>query len=120
MLPHATKGSTSSSDNASLIGISGFYVPDCGMLQSQGSRFSYKKRPQRSPGGLSHGLFEGPSLILIHALQIKNIISTAYALASREGNCVAMSHLEVAIAAGKDFECDLKRAGQVGNLQSYA
>jgi len=31
-----------------------------------------------------------------------------------------MSHLEVAIATGKDFECDFKGAGQVGNLQSYA
>ncbi len=31
-----------------------------------------------------------------------------------------MSHLEVAIATGKDFECGFKGAGQVGNLQSYA
>lgn len=45
------------------------------------------------------------ALILIdHVLQIKNIVFTAYALASREGSRVAMSHLEVAIATGKDFE----------------
>ncbi len=53
-------------------------------------------------------------------LQIKNIVSTAHALASRKGSRVAISHLEVAIDAGKDFECDFKGAGQIGNLQSYA
>jgi hypothetical protein len=31
-----------------------------------------------------------------------------------------MSHLEVAIAAGEDFECDFRGAGPVGSLQSYA
>jgi hypothetical protein len=31
-----------------------------------------------------------------------------------------MSHLEVAVATGEDFECDFKGAGHVGNLQSYA
>ena len=51
--------------------------------------------------------------------QIKNIVSTAYALASQKRDRVAMSHLEVAIAAGEDFECDFKGAGQVGNMQSY-
>ena len=60
------------------------------------------------------------SLILTdYVFQIKNIISTAHALASRKGIRVAISHLEVAIDAGKDFECDFKGAGQVGNMQSY-
>lgn len=31
-----------------------------------------------------------------------------------------MSHLEVAIAAGKEFDCDFKGAGQVDNMRSYA
>ena len=53
-------------------------------------------------------------------LQIKNIISTAYALASRKRDRVAISHLEVAMVASEDFECDLKGAGHVGNMQSYA
>ena len=52
-------------------------------------------------------------------LQIKNIVSTAYALASRKRDRVTTSHLEVAIAAGEDFECDFKGAGHVGNIQSY-
>jgi len=61
------------------------------------------------------------SLILTgYVFQIKNIVSTAHALATRKGSRVAISHLEVAIDAGKDFECDFKGAGLVGNLQSYA
>ncbi|KAI4176452.1 MAG: hypothetical protein LQ343_000988 [Gyalolechia ehrenbergii] len=55
----------------------------------------------------------------LNGRQIKNIISAAFALASRKRDRVAMSHLEVAIAAGEDFECDFKGAGQVGNMQSY-
>jgi len=30
-----------------------------------------------------------------------------------------MSHLEVPVATGEDFECDFKGGGQVGNMQSY-
>ena len=58
--------------------------------------------------------------VLILIDQIKNIVSTAYALASRKGNRVVMSHLEVAVATGEDFECDFRGVGHVGNLQSYA
>jgi hypothetical protein len=29
-----------------------------------------------------------------------------------------MSHLEIAVATGEDFECDFKGRGQVGNMQS--
>ena len=54
-----------------------------------------------------------------HLLQIKNVVSTAYALASRKGSRVAMSHLEVVVATGEDFECDFRGAGHVGNMQSY-
>ncbi len=46
-----------------------------------------------------------------YIFQIKNIISTAHALASRKGIRVAISYLEVAIDAGKDFECNFKGAG---------
>ncbi|KAL9629107.1 MAG: hypothetical protein Q9164_007019, partial [Protoblastenia rupestris] len=49
---------------------------------------------------------------------IKNIVSTAHALATRKGTRVTIAHLEVAIAAGEDFECDFKGAGQVGNRSS--
>lgn len=46
-----------------------------------------------------------------HVLQIKNIVFMAYALASQKGSCIAMFHLEVAIATSKDFECDFKGVG---------
>ena len=60
------------------------------------------------------------SLILTdYVFQIKNIVSTAHALASRKGSRLAISHLEVAIDAGKEFECDFRGAGQVGNMRSY-
>ncbi len=59
-------------------------------------------------------------LILIDLLlQIKNIVSTAHALASRKAIRVTIALLEVAIAAGDDFECDFRGAGQVGNMGSY-
>ncbi|KAI9695805.1 MAG: hypothetical protein M1836_006071 [Candelina mexicana] len=51
--------------------------------------------------------------------QIKNIISTAHALATRKGIRVTIAHLEVAITAGEDFEGDFKGAGQVDNMGSY-
>ncbi len=52
-------------------------------------------------------------------LQIKNILFTAYALASRKGSQVGMSHFEVAMATSNDFECDFRGVGHVGNMQSY-
>ena len=53
-------------------------------------------------------------------LQIKNVVSTAYALASRKRDRVAISDLEVAMAASEDFESDFKGAGHVANRDSYA
>ncbi len=58
-------------------------------------------------------------MLIVCLLQIKNVVSTAHALATRKGSRVIMSHLEVAIAAGADFECDFRGAGQVGNMRSY-
>ena len=49
-------------------------------------------------------------------LQINNFVSTAYALASRKGNRVAMSLLEVAVMTGDGCECDFRGAGRVGNM----
>jgi len=46
-------------------------------------------------------------------LQIKNIVSTAHALATRKGGWVTMSHLEVAITADEDFESDFRGASKV-------
>ncbi len=51
--------------------------------------------------------------------QIKNLTSTAQALALQEGVQVTMSHLEFAIEAGEDFERDVNGAGQADNLSSY-
>jgi len=51
--------------------------------------------------------------------EIRNLVSTAHALATQEGTHVTMSHLEVAIATGEDFECDFRGAGQIENLNAY-
>jgi len=51
--------------------------------------------------------------------QIKNLTSTAQALALQKGVQVTMSHLEFAIEAGEDFERDVNGAGQADNLSSY-
>jgi hypothetical protein len=37
----------------------------------------------------------------------------------QEGTPVTMSHLEFAMEASEDFECDVKGAGQIENLNSY-
>jgi hypothetical protein len=50
--------------------------------------------------------------------QIKNLVSTAHALATQEGCQVTMSHLEVAITACEDFECDFKGAGSDSRLEA--
>ena len=52
-------------------------------------------------------------------LQIKNLTSTAQALALQEGAQVTMSHLEFAIDAGEDFERDVNGAGPTEALNSY-
>jgi hypothetical protein len=51
--------------------------------------------------------------------QIKNLVSTAHALATQEGCQVTMSHLEVAIDACEDFECDFKGVGPTEALNGY-
>ena len=57
--------------------------------------------------------------MLILRPQIKNLVSTAHALATQEGAQVTMSHLEFAIDASESFECDVKGAGQIESLNSY-
>ncbi|KAH6701253.1 P-loop containing nucleoside triphosphate hydrolase protein [Leptodontidium sp. MPI-SDFR-AT-0119] len=52
--------------------------------------------------------------------EIKNLVSTAQALAIQEGCQVTMSHLEVAIAASEDFECDFKGVGSTEAMNGYA
>jgi len=52
--------------------------------------------------------------------EIKNLVSTAQALAIQEGCQVTMSHLEVAIAASEDFKCDFKGAGSTDAMNGYA
>lgn len=51
--------------------------------------------------------------------EIKNLVSTAHALATQEGCQVTMSHLEVAITACEDFECDFKGAGPTEAMNGY-
>jgi SpoVK/Ycf46/Vps4 family AAA+-type ATPase len=53
------------------------------------------------------------------SFQIKNLVSTAHALAIQEGCQVTMSHLEVAIGACEDFECDFKGAGPKEAMNGY-
>ena len=52
-------------------------------------------------------------------LQIKNLTSTAQALALQEGAQVTMSHLEYAIEAGEDFDRDVNGAGRTEALKGY-
>jgi hypothetical protein len=52
-------------------------------------------------------------------LQIKNLVSTAHALATEEGVRVTISHLEFAIDAGEDFEGDFKGVGRTEALNGY-
>jgi len=52
-------------------------------------------------------------------LQIKNLTSTAQALALQEGAQVTMSHLEYAIEAGEDFDRDVNGAGSTEALNGY-
>jgi hypothetical protein len=58
-------------------------------------------------------------MLIDHLLQIKNIVSTAHALATRKGDRGTITHLEVAITAGEDLESDFRGVGQVGNMGSY-
>jgi hypothetical protein len=51
--------------------------------------------------------------------QIKNLVSTAHVLATKEEVRVTTSHLEVVITTGEDFECDFKGAGLTEALNSY-
>jgi hypothetical protein len=52
-------------------------------------------------------------------MQIKNLMSTAYALATEEKARVTISYLKVAIAVNKDFEGDFKGVRQIENLNVY-
>jgi hypothetical protein len=51
--------------------------------------------------------------------QIKNLTSTAHALALQEEAQVTMSHLESAIEAGEDFELDVNGAGSRDAMRGY-
>jgi SpoVK/Ycf46/Vps4 family AAA+-type ATPase len=59
------------------------------------------------------------SKLITGLFQIKNLVSTAHALATQEGCQVAMSHLDVAIDACEDFECDFKGAGSKEAMNGY-
>jgi SpoVK/Ycf46/Vps4 family AAA+-type ATPase len=51
--------------------------------------------------------------------QIKNLVSTAHALAIQEGCQLTIPHLEVAITACEDFECDFQGAGPTEAMNGY-
>jgi hypothetical protein len=59
------------------------------------------------------------SKLITVPFQIKNLVSTAHALATQEGCQVTVSHLEVAITACEDFECDFKGAGATEAMRGY-
>ncbi|TVY12763.1 hypothetical protein LARI1_G008740 [Lachnellula arida] len=50
--------------------------------------------------------------------QIKNLTSTAYALALQEGTQVTLSHLEFVIKAGEDFERNINSVGSIEAMRS--
>jgi hypothetical protein len=56
---------------------------------------------------------------MLMLLQIKNLTSTAQALALQEGTWVTMSYLEFVIEASKNFECDVNGAGLTEALNGY-
>ena len=58
-------------------------------------------------------------MLILVLLQIKNLTSTAQALALQEDTRVTMSHLEFAIEAGEDFERDVNGAGPTEALNGY-
>ncbi|OWP06252.1 hypothetical protein B2J93_2490 [Marssonina coronariae] len=55
----------------------------------------------------------------LNGRQIKNLTSTAHALALQEGTQVTLSHLEFAIKAGEDFERDVNGAGSTEAMRGY-
>ncbi|PMD60368.1 uncharacterized protein K444DRAFT_642994 [Hyaloscypha bicolor E] len=55
----------------------------------------------------------------LNGRQIKNLTSTAYALALQEGTQVTLSYLEFAIEAGEDFERDVNGAGSIEAMRGY-
>jgi hypothetical protein len=58
-------------------------------------------------------------MLTLIPVQIKNLTSTAQALALQEGAQVTMSHLEYAIKAGEDFDRDVNGAGSTEALNGY-
>lgn len=58
-------------------------------------------------------------MLILVLPQIKNLASTAQALALQEGAQVTMPHLKYAIEAGEDFDRDVNGVGQTEALNSY-
>jgi SpoVK/Ycf46/Vps4 family AAA+-type ATPase len=67
----------------------------------------------------------GPSFTCLRSklitvpFQIKNLVSTAHALATQEGCQVTMSHVDVAIDACEDFERDVNGQGATDAMNGY-
>jgi AAA+ superfamily predicted ATPase len=59
------------------------------------------------------------SKLITVLFQIKNLVSTAHALATQEGCQVNMSHVEVAIDACEDFERDVNGVGATDAMNGY-
>jgi hypothetical protein len=53
------------------------------------------------------------SKLIIVPFKIRDLVSTAHALATDSGCQVSIANLDVAIAACEDFECDFKGVGQM-------
>jgi hypothetical protein len=88
-------------------------------LQPRRFRFLGKLHKERNGREVGSSFTCSRSKLITVPLQIKNLVSTAHALAIQEGCQVTMSHLEVAITACEDFEYDFKGAGPTEVLNSY-
>ncbi|KAL9124300.1 MAG: hypothetical protein Q9217_006355 [Psora testacea] len=55
----------------------------------------------------------------VNGRQIKNMMTTAHALAVEEMVPLSRSHLEVVIGLDKEFQKDYNGAGQIANNMSY-
>ena len=72
------------------------------------------------PSRIGSAPFSFPRILfLFDPFQIKNLVSTAHALATQEGCEVTMSHVDVAIDACEDFERDVNGAGATDAMNGY-
>lgn len=60
------------------------------------------------------------SFLLTFSVQIKNIVTTGYAIARSEGKPLSHSHLELVVKLDEEFQNEYNGVGNIGNNMSYA